>query len=118
MIAVKSRESFSVRWLGGQKNMEGFLLVCVFVLLVIIINNRSKQKNDRDDDRKLVRDLTTRVYLLEESVKKLKQEAATESLTEVASAVKNVTPQKPAEPVHPVKPVKPQPAPEVASATV
>ena len=57
--------------------MEGFLLVCVFALLVIIVHNRSKQKNERDEDRKLIRDLTTRLYFLEESVKKLKREATT-----------------------------------------
>ncbi|HEY6183069.1 MAG TPA: hypothetical protein VIW67_12540, partial [Terriglobales bacterium] len=53
--------------------MEGFLLVCVFVLLVIILHNRSKQKNERDEDRRLLRDLTARVFLLEEAVTKLKQ---------------------------------------------
>ena len=46
--------------------MEGFLLVCVFILLVMIVLNRSKQKNERAEDRKIIRDLTTRIYFLEE----------------------------------------------------
>ncbi len=57
--------------------MEGFLLVCVFVLLVLIFHYRSKQKDERAEDRKLVRDLTTRIFFLEETVTKLKREPET-----------------------------------------
>ncbi len=32
--------------------MEGFLLVCVFILLVMIVLNRSKQKDERAEDRR------------------------------------------------------------------
>jgi len=101
--------------------MEGFLLVCVFVLLVIIFHNRSKQKNERTEDRKLIRDLTTRVYFLEESVNKLKREpaATTDRVAEAAPAAKTAPPPKPAEPIHPVKAVGEAPAtPEVVTVTV
>ena len=100
--------------------MEGFLLVCVFVLLVIIFHNRSKQKNERTEDRKLVRDLTTRVYFLEKSVNKLKPEpaATTDQVAEVAPAVKTSPPPKPAEPIHPVKRGRAAAAPEVVRVTL
>ncbi len=53
--------------------MEGFLLVCVFILLVMVLVNRSRQKNERSEDRQMIRDLTTRIYFLEEAVTKLKR---------------------------------------------
>lgn len=102
--------------------MEGFLLVCVFVLLVMIVRNRSKQKNERAEDRKIIRDLTTRIYFLEGAVTKLKHEPAAvkEHVAEATPEVKVVPPPKPAAPIQPVAPPAPQPKPpqEVVTASV
>ena len=77
--------------------MEGFLLVCVFILLVMILVNRSRQKNERAEDRQLIRDLTTRVYFLEDTVTKFKRAAAAKdhvavTETEATPPAKSVTP--------------------------
>ncbi len=53
--------------------MEGFLLVCFFVLLVMVLVNRSRQKNERAEDRQTIRDLISRIYFLEDAVTKLKR---------------------------------------------
>ena len=100
----------------------GFLLVGVFILLVMILVDRSKRNKERAEDRQLIRDLTTRIYFLEESVTKLKREAGTvaaKETTPVEPEVKATTPPKPAAPVIPVKPVvAPKPPQEVTNAWV
>jgi hypothetical protein len=81
--------------------MEGFLLVCGFVLLLIVLYNRSAQKKDRATDRSLIQDLTTRLYFLEDAVRKLKS-SLSEPREQVASeAEAKATPAKPVGPVHP-----------------
>ena len=73
-LGVKSRDFVYWSLAGGQKDMEGFLLVCVFILLVMIVLNRSKQKDERAEDREIIRDLIARIYFLEDTVTKLKRE--------------------------------------------
>ncbi len=100
----------------------GFLLVGVFILLVMILVDRSKRNKERAEDRQLIRDLTTRIYFLEESVTKLKREAdaVKEQVTGAETEAKTVSPPKPSAPVH--SSFTPTPAPkapeEVATAWV
>src|SRR5882757_8196569 len=95
--------------------MEGFLFICLLILVVVVFVNHSKQKKERAADRQMIRDLTARVYLLEDFAKKLKQEPAKETVV----AEPEIIVAAPAKPVA-VSPLAPEtkPQPEIAAASV